>query len=90
MSLFDDELEGILMKHPYQPEVPMMTFQATPNELIAVGAVITQYLTQSERTPNKTKDQLELMALLHSFQGRLVSNAQHQPPVPSGLRKVRR
>jgi hypothetical protein len=41
------------MKNPYQPQVPMMTIYATPNELIAVGAVITQYLTQSERTPRE-------------------------------------
>jgi hypothetical protein len=66
----------------------MMTFQATPNELIAMGAVITQYILQSERTPNKTQDQLELIALLRSFQERLVSPRQRQPVLPPGLRKV--
>ena len=67
------------MKHSYQPEVLMMTIQATPDELIAIGAVVTQYLTYSERHPNKTQDQLEMMALLRSFQGRVVAHAQHQP-----------
>jgi hypothetical protein len=78
------------MKYPYQPQVPMMTIQATPNELIAVGAVITQHLTQSERTPNKTREQLELMALLRSFQERLVYHAQNQPMTPPGSREVQR
>jgi hypothetical protein len=78
------------VKHPYQPQIPMMTIQATPNELIAVGAVITQYLIQSERTPAKTKDQLELIALVRSFQGRIVSHTQHQPPIPPASREVRR
>jgi hypothetical protein len=78
------------MKQPYQPEIPMMTFQATPNELIAVGAVITQYLVQSERTLNKTKDQLELIALLRSFQGRIVSHTRQQPMLPPGSRGMQR
>jgi hypothetical protein len=66
----------------------MMTIYATPNELIAVGAVITQYLTQSERTANKTKEQLELIALLRSFQGRLVYHARNQSITPPGSREV--
>ncbi len=78
------------MKHPYQPQIPMMTIQATPNELIAIGAVITQHLIQSERTPNKTKEQLELIALLRSFQGRLVSHIQNQPMTPPTSREVQR
>ncbi len=65
------------MKHPFQPEVPMMTIQAAPNELIAIGDVVTQYLTYVERHPNKTKEQLETIALLRSFQGRVVYHAQH-------------
>ena len=67
------------MKHPFQPEVPLMTIQATPNELIATGTAVSQYLTWIERTPNQTKDQLELMALLRSFQGRVVSATKNQP-----------
>jgi hypothetical protein len=78
------------MKHPYQPEMPMMTVYATPNELIAVGAVITQHLTQSERTVHKTREQLELIALLRSFQGRLVYQAQNQTMTPPGSREVQR
>jgi hypothetical protein len=68
----------------------MMTIQATPNELIAIGVVITQHLTQSERTPNKTKEDLELIALLRSFQGRLVYHAQNQPMTSPGSREVQR
>lgn len=67
------------MKRLYQPEVPMMTIFATPNELIAVGAVITQHLNWIERYANKTKDQLEMEALLRSFQRRVVAHVQHQP-----------
>ncbi len=67
------------MKHPFQPEIPMMTIQVAHNELIALGAVITQYLNWIERTTNQTKDQLEMIALLRSFQGRVVYHAQHQP-----------
>lgn len=59
----------------YKPQEPMMTIYATPNEMIALGWVITQYLAQSERTPPKTKEHLELIALLRSFQGRVVSHA---------------
>jgi hypothetical protein len=76
------------MKHPYQPEVPMMMIYATPNEMIAVGAVITQHLNWIERTAQKTKDQLEMIALLRSFQGRVVAHAQHQPMTPPGSREV--
>jgi hypothetical protein len=78
------------MKHPYQPQESLMTIQATPNELIALGWVITQYLNQAERTANKTKEQLELIALLRSFQGRLVSHTHHQPITPPFSREVQR
>ncbi len=75
------------MKHPFQPEIPMMTISATPNELIAIGAVVTYYLNWTERTPHKTKDQLEMIALLRSFQGRVVAQTR-QPMIPPGLREV--
>jgi hypothetical protein len=55
-----------------------------------VGAVITQHLTQSERTVHKTREQLELIALLRSFQGRLVYQAQNQTMTPPGSREVQR
>jgi hypothetical protein len=62
----------------YKLEMPMMTIQATPDELI-VGWVITQYLNWVERTANKSREQLELVALLRSFQGRVVAPIhQHQ------------
>lgn len=67
------------MKHPYHPQELMMTIQATPNELIAIGTVISRYLNWIEDLPSKTKDQLEMIALLRSFQGRVVSHAQNPP-----------
>ena len=73
------------MKHLYQPRIPMMTIYATPDELIAIGTVIMRHLNWIERTANKTNDQLELIALLQSFQGRVVAN---QPTMPPGLREV--
>lgn len=75
------------MKHPFYPEVPMMTIQATPNELIAVGAAITQHINWIERTANKTKDQLEMVALLRSFQGRVVYHAQHPSMTSPSLKE---
>ena len=69
------------MKRIYEPEVPMMNIYVTPNELIAIGGVLTQYLVQCERTPDKTKEQLELMALLRSFQGRIVCNVPGASPL---------
>lgn len=79
------------MKHLYYPEVPMMTIQATPGELIAVGGVITEFLAQLEAIPNQTKDQLALTALLHNFQGRIVFQIQNPPQRQTpGLREVRR
>jgi hypothetical protein len=67
-----------IMNKSYKPEDPMMTIQAPPNELIAIGVAITQYLTWVERIPNPTKDQQELVALLRSFQQRVVAHTQHQ------------
>jgi hypothetical protein len=70
------------MKHPQQPETPMMAFYATPNELIAVGAAISRHLAQYERSAHKTREQLEMIALLRSFQGRLAylaNNSLNQP-----------
>lgn len=78
------------MKHPFYPEVPMMTIAATSNELIAIGTVISHYLNRIEYLPNKTKDQLEMIALLHSFQGRVVALTQNQPMTTPGSREVPR
>ena len=69
-----------------QPEVAMMTIQATPNELIALGHVLTLYLNNVERAPHTTKDQLEIVALLRCFQGRFVSYTNQQLTTPAGMR----
>jgi hypothetical protein len=66
----------------YKPEVPMMTFQATPNELIALGHVATQYIIQVRRIPHPTKEQLEIVALLSRFQGRLVQHVSVTREIP--------
>jgi hypothetical protein len=78
------------MKKPYYPEIPTMTIQATADELVALGGLVTEYLTQFESLPNKSKDLLELIALLRSFQGRLVSHVQNSPLLSSGPKEVRR
>ncbi len=75
------------MKHAFPPQEPMMTIQTTPNELIAVGAAIKQHINWIEHTANQTKDQLEMIALLRSFQGRVVYHAHHPPMTPLGLRE---
>jgi hypothetical protein len=77
------KLEGIIMKHPYQPQIPIMTIYATSDELIVIGTAMTQHLNWIERTADKTREQLELMAILRSLQGRLVSHGQNQPMIPA-------
>ena len=72
------------MNLPNQQQVHTMVFRATSNELIALGHVVTQYITQMRRIPNPTKEQLEIVALLKSFQGRLVQDVPHQPAAPQG------
>lgn len=69
------------MKHPFQAQIPMMTLYTTLDELIALGIVVTEYLTQSERILNKTKEHLEMIMLLRSFQGRLVHLSQNSREV---------
>jgi hypothetical protein len=70
------------MKQPYQPRELVMTILTTPNEVIALGHLITTYLSQSARIPQKTREHLELIELLERFQQRLASQAQ-QPIAPS-------
>ncbi len=60
----------------------MMKITVTQSELIAIGHVVTHYLTWWERQPRKTQEMQELMTLLRSFQKRVVAYAQ-QPPRPS-------
>lgn len=54
----------------------MMKISVTQSELIAIGHVVTHYLTWWERQPRKTQEVLELMTLLRSFQGRVVAYTQ--------------
>ena len=65
----------------YKPQEPMITISATASEVIALGHVITQYLHQAERIPNKTREQLEMIILLRSFQGRVIARTQNQNPL---------
>ena len=57
----------------YQPVIPMMSILISPDELIALGNVINEFVDQSERIPNKSRELLELLALLRCFQGRVVT-----------------
>lgn len=82
-------IPGKITRQQYQPQEPTMTVEATTSEIIALGHVITQYLHQSERTPKKTKEQLEIEALLRSFQGRLAAQAHHQRVPPPGMRGMK-
>lgn len=77
------------MKQPFQPEVPMMTIAATPNELIALGWVITRYLNWIDYLPQKTQDQLAMIALLRSFQGRVVALTQN-PQMTRNAKEMQR
>jgi hypothetical protein len=56
-----------------QRTIPMMAVQATASELIALGQVITHYIAYLEQQPDPTSAQLECVALLRSFQGRVVA-----------------
>jgi hypothetical protein len=73
------------MKYLYHPQIPMMTIYATSNELVTIGTVIVEFLAQSERIPNKTPEHLDLVDLLRSLQGRLVSATQLPPFTREGL-----
>lgn len=75
-------ISGKIARKQYQPQEPTITVCATPSEIIALGHVITQYLHQVERTLNKTKEQLEIIVLLRSFQGRVVYQTQNLPQQP--------
>lgn len=72
------------MKPPYQPQEHLMTFRATPNELIALGHVVTHYINQTRRISKPTKEHLEIVALLRSFQERLVQDGPHKPETLEG------
>jgi hypothetical protein len=66
----------------YKHQERMMKITVTQSELIAIGHVVTHYLTWWERQPRKANEVQELMTLLRSFQGRIVAYTQ-QPPRPS-------
>jgi hypothetical protein len=66
----------------YKHQERMMKITVTQSELIAIGHVVTHYLTWWERQPHKTQEVQELIALLRSFQKRVVVYTQ-QPPRPS-------
>ena len=63
----------------YKFQERMMKITVTQSELIAIGHVVTHYLTWWERQPRKTNEVLELIALLRSFQGRVVAYTQQSP-----------
>ena len=60
----------------YKDQERMMKITVTQSELIAIGHVVTHYLTWWERQPGKTSEILELMTLLRSFQSRVVACTQ--------------
>jgi hypothetical protein len=63
--------KGMATMKQYQPQERLMSFQATQNELIALGWVVTHTLDLLERQAQKTPVQLDMMALLRSFQHRI-------------------
>ncbi len=56
---------------PDAPSEQLITIQATPNELIAVGHLIYTYRLRLKNTSNYIQWQRELLALLESFQRRV-------------------
>ncbi len=70
------------MKQPYQPRELSMIIMTTPNEVIALGHLISIYLSQSARILKKTREHQEFIALLEQFQCRVVAQAQ-QSILPS-------
>jgi hypothetical protein len=65
----------------YEPQVHTTVFRATSNELIALGHVVTQYITQVRRIPNPTKEQLETAAPLRNTQIPMLSSSR---PIQNG------
>jgi hypothetical protein len=63
--------DGRATMKQYQPQERLMRFQATQNELIALGWVVTHTLNLLERQAQKTPVQLDMIALLRSFQRRI-------------------
>jgi hypothetical protein len=66
------------VRQPYKPVIPMMVIRATADELIALGWVVTHYLQYLERSAQKTQEHRELIALLHSFQERVLQHSAYQ------------
>lgn len=56
---------------PDDPSEQLITIQATPNELIAIGHLIYTYRLRLKSTSNYMPGQRELLALLESFQRRV-------------------
>lgn len=56
---------------PDNPSEQLITIQATPNELIAIGHLIYTYRLRLKNTSNYIQGQRELLTLLESFQRRV-------------------
>jgi hypothetical protein len=56
---------------PDEPSEQLITIQATPNELIAIGHLIYTYRLRLKSIPNYMQGQRELLELLESFQRRV-------------------
>lgn len=69
------------MRQPYKPVIPMMVVRATADEMIALGWVVTHYLQYLERSAQKTQEHRELIALLRSFQERVLRHSAYQQEV---------
>ena len=62
------------------PEQPLLTFLATSNEVIALGAAVTTYQRQAARFPGQGKARQKNARLLERFQRRLVQQLGQDPP----------
>lgn len=64
------------------PEQPLLTFLATSNEVIALGAAVTTYQRQAARFPGPGKARQKTARLLERFQRRLVQQIDQKPSDP--------